>query len=109
MRDWDQLAFDLDAVIESPVTVSSRGKPKLVPLCGPCLAESVRWLDTSPATLLPRLGIAYGSGADYDVSETGMRERRSARHAEWLATVRFQRRLVAEGCRAGRHAGRGDG
>jgi hypothetical protein len=103
--DWDQLALDLDGANESPSTASSREKPKPLPLCGPCLAESMRWLDTSPVSLLPRLGIAYGSGADYDVSETGMRERRSARHAEWAATVRFQRRLVAEGCRAGRHSG----
>jgi hypothetical protein len=74
------------------------------PLCGPCSAESARWLDTSPATLLPRLSLAYGSGAVYDASPAGLRERRAARHAEWVATVRRQRQLVADGCRAGRHA-----
>ena len=74
------------------------------PLCGPCSAERDRWLDTTPATLLPRLGLAYGSGAAYDVSPAGLRKRRAARHAEWAATVRFQRQLVAQGCRAGRHA-----
>ncbi len=73
-------------------------------LCGPCTAESARWLDTSPATLLPRLGFAYGSGAAYDVSPAGVAERRRARHAEWAATVRRQRALVAAGCRAGHHA-----
>jgi len=94
MADWAQLALDLDDVSAPPAG----------PLCGPCSAESLRWLDTSPAAVIPRLGIAYGSGSAYDVSETGMRERRAARHAEWASTVRFQRRLVAEGCRAGRHA-----
>lgn len=73
-------------------------------LCGPCSAESLAWLETSPTTLIPRLGLAYGGGANYDVSAAGMRERRAARHAEWAATVRRQRALVAAGCRAGNHA-----
>ena len=73
-------------------------------LCGPCSAESVVWLDTSPATLIPRPGFVYGSGAAYDVSATGMHERRRARHDEWAATVRFQRALIVAGCRAGRHS-----
>lgn len=77
---------------------------RAAPLCGPCSAESGRWLDTSPATLLPRLGIAYGSGAAYDTSPAGIAERRSARHAEWAALVRHQRQFVADGCRTGRHA-----
>jgi len=76
----------------------------LPPLCGPCSAESARWLDTRPSVLLPRAGFAHGSGAAYDVSPAGLRDNGRARHAEWAATVRFQRRLVAEGCRAGRHA-----
>ena len=76
---------------------------RAAPLCGPCSVESSRWLDTTPATLLPRLGLAYGSGAAYDVSPAGLAEHRAARHAEWAATVRFQRQLVAEGCRAGKH------
>lgn len=74
------------------------------PLCGPCSAESGRWLDTSPATLLPRLSLAYGSGAAYDASPAGVRERRSARYADWAATVRRQREFIAAECRAGRHA-----
>lgn len=73
-------------------------------LCGPCSQESARWLDTSPSTLLPRLGFAHGSGAAYDVSAAGLRDKNRARHAEWAATVRFQRDLVATGCRAGNHA-----
>jgi len=103
MPHWQQPALDLYDVSEPPAT-ASRKKPAPVPLCGPCAAESLRWLDTNPTTLIPRIGIAFGSGTGYDVSETGMRERRTARHAEWATVVRFQRRLVAEGCRAGRHA-----
>ncbi len=76
------------------------------PLCGPCSEEMGRWLDTSPATLLPRLSFTYGSGAVYDVSPAGIRERRTARHAEWAATVRRQRALIAAGCRIGVHADR---
>jgi hypothetical protein len=75
------------------------------PVCGPCSAEMGRWLDTSPSTLLPRLGFAHGSGAAYDVSAAGLRDRRAARHEEWAATVRRQRALIREGCAAGRHAG----
>lgn len=46
------------------------------------------WLDTSPSTLLPRLGFAHGSGAAYDISPAGIRDRRAARHAEWRRTGR---------------------
>ncbi|AAT36758.1 Pas10 [Actinoplanes phage phiAsp2] len=73
-------------------------------MCGPCSEESGRWLDTSPSTLLPRLGFAHGSGAAYDVSAPGLAGRRRSRHEEWAATVRFQRALIREGCAAGRHA-----
>lgn len=73
-------------------------------LCGPCSVESGRWLDTTPSALLPRLSLAYGSGAAYDASPAGIRDRRSARHAEWAATVRRQRAFIAAGCRAGQHA-----
>lgn len=104
MADWDQ---DLDAA-GLPSSPPVEKKPAPVPLCGPCLAESWRWLDTNPMALHPRLGFAFGSGAVYDTSEGGMRDRLAARHAEWAALVRFQRRLVAEGCRAGRHAGASD-
>lgn len=103
MPAWHQPVLDLYDASE-PSTTASRQRPTPVPLCGPCWEESLRWLDTRPASLLPRVGLAHGSGAAYDVSETGMRERRAARHVEWATTVRFQRRLVAEGCRAGRHA-----
>lgn len=76
----------------------------LPPLCAPCSEESARWLDTRPSVLIPRPGFAHGSGAPYDVSRAGLRDKGRARHAEWSDTVRFQRRLVAAGCRAGNHA-----
>jgi hypothetical protein len=76
----------------------------LPPLCGPCQAERDRWLDTTPATLIPRPGFAHGSGAAYDVSAAGMAERRRARYEEWRRTVRHGREMVAVACRAGHHA-----
>lgn len=76
------------------------------PLCGPCAQESLAWLDTRPSELIPRFGIAYGSGADYDVSPAGIRDSRTARWREWAETVRFRRRLIAQGCRAGKHSTR---
>jgi hypothetical protein len=71
------------------------------PLCGPCQDERGRWLDYR---LPPALGIAHGSGAPYDVSAAGVRDRQAARSAEWRDTVRFQRDLIARQCRAGQHA-----
>jgi hypothetical protein len=79
-----------------------------VTLCAACSAESVAWLDTSPATLLPRLGIAYGSGAAYDNTLAGVVERRRMRHEEWAALVRRQRALIVAGCAAGHHSDRLD-
>lgn len=76
----------------------------LPPLCGPCRAERDRWLDTVPSTLIPRLGFAHGSGAAYDVSAAGLRDRRAARYEEWRRTVLHGREMVAVACRAGHHA-----
>jgi hypothetical protein len=76
----------------------------LPPLCGPCRAERDRWLDTSPSTLIPRPGFSHGSGAPYDVSAAGLRDRRGARYEEWRRTVQHGRRMVAVACRAGHHA-----
>lgn len=73
-------------------------------LCAACSSESVRWLDTRPSTLFPRAGFAHGSGAAYDVNIAGIRDARRARVMQWAATVRFQQRLIAEGCRSGIHA-----
>jgi hypothetical protein len=77
-------------------------------MCAACTRESEAWLDTSPASLLPRLSFTYGSGTPYDISPAGVTERRKARHAEWASLVRRQRALVAAGCRAGRHSNRVD-
>lgn len=77
---------------------------KLQPLCDLCSREMDRWLDTRPSTLFPRLSVAYGSGAAYDASMTGVRDNQAARHAQWVTTVRQQRTLIMVGCRAGRHA-----
>ncbi len=76
----------------------------LPPLCQPCQAVSLAWLDTSPSTLIPRLGFAHGSGAAYDVSAAGLRDRRAARYEEWRRTVQHGRAMVAQACRAGHHA-----
>lgn len=70
------------------------------PLCPPCAEASGRWLDYR---LPPVLGIAYGSGAPYDVSAAGIRDRRRSRFEEWRSTVRFHRDLIARTCRAARH------
>ena len=75
-------------------------------LCAECSAESARWLDTRPSTLIPRMGFAYGSGAAYDASAAGIADNRAAHHEQWVATVRYQRALIVAGCRAGRHGNR---
>lgn len=74
------------------------------PLCGPCSAESQRWLDTSPDTLIPRLSFTFGSGTAYDYTPAGVAERRRARYDEWRRTVQHGRRMIALACRAGYHA-----
>jgi hypothetical protein len=70
------------------------------PLCPPCSAARSAWLDYR---LPPVLGIAYGSGAPYDVSAAGVRDRRRSRFEEWRSTVRFNRDLIARHCRAAGH------
>ena len=69
-------------------------------LCPPCSAARSAWLDYR---LRPVLGIAHGSGAPYDVSAAGIRDRRRARFEEWRSTVRFNRDLIARQCRAAGH------
>lgn len=70
------------------------------PLCPPCQAERQRWLDYR---LPPVLAIAHGSGAPYDVSAAGLRDKRRSRFEEWRSTIRFQMDLIASQCRAARH------
>lgn len=70
------------------------------PLCPPCGAARLAWLDYR----LPRtFGFAYGSGAPYDVSAAGVRDRRRLRFEEWRSTVRFHTDLIARQCRAAGH------
>lgn len=73
-------------------------------LCATCQAESDRWLESSPSEVLPLLSIAYGSGAAYDTTGAGIRQRRSARWQQWRDLVVFQRNLIREGCASGHHA-----
>lgn len=69
-------------------------------LCRPCSLARAAWLDYR----LPRVpGIAYGSGAAYDTSTAGVRDRQRARFEQWRETIRFNQQLIAEQCRAGRH------
>lgn len=70
------------------------------PLCPPCRAASSAWLGYR---LPPALGIAYGSGADYDMSAAGIRDRRQARFELWRDTIRWNRDLIARTCRAAGH------
>lgn len=70
------------------------------PLCPPCRAASSAWLDYR---LPPVLGIAHGSGAPYDVSAAGIRDRQRGRFEEWRSTIRFNRDLIARTCRAAGH------
>ncbi len=74
--------------------------PALAPLCPPCREARSKWLDFR----LPRtLGIAHGSGAPYDVSSAGVRDRQRARFDEWRDTIRFNRDLIARTCRKAQH------
>ena len=72
----------------------------MTPLCGPCQASRAAWLDYR---LPPVFGIAHGSGAPYDVSAAGIRDRQRSRFDEWRSTVRFHRDLIARTCRAAGH------
>ena len=72
------------------------------PLCPPCRAARLAWLDYR----LPRVvAIAYGSGAPYDISPSGIRDRQRSRFEEWRSTVRFHMDLIANQCRAAGHVG----
>jgi len=72
----------------------------VTPLCPPCSAARAAWLDYRPP---PVRGFAHGSGAPYDVSAAGLRDRRRSRFEQWRSTVRFQMDLIAAQCRAARH------
>jgi len=76
----------------------------LPPICSPCQEERSRWLDTRPSQMLPRFGIAHGSGAAYDVSAAGIGDNRGSQYEQWRQLVRSQRDLIARTCREQRHA-----
>jgi hypothetical protein len=75
----------------------------VAPLCPPCIEKRMRWLDSNPLKVLPSFGIAYGSGALYDVSAAGVLDRRRARYEQWRALVREQMAGIASDCRKRGH------
>lgn len=76
----------------------------LAPICPPCTELRMKWLDSAPSQVLPTFGIAYGSGANYDISAAGLRDRGRSRHQQWSALVREQMAGVAASCRANNHS-----
>lgn len=74
--------------------------PVTPPLCAPCQDERSRWLDYR----LPAVpGFVHGSGARYDLSPAGIRDRQRARYEEWKSTIAFHRDLIARTCREQGH------
>lgn len=73
-------------------------KPRL---CAPCRDARLAWLDYR---LPPVPGFQHGSGAPYDTSPAGIRDRQRGRFEEWRTTVRFHMDLIARTCRTARHA-----
>ena len=74
------------------------------PICASCTELRMKWLDSKPSQLLPAFGIAHGSGADYDVSARGLRDRSRSRHQQWAALVREQMSAIATACRNAGHS-----
>lgn len=70
------------------------------PLCVPCRAARLSWLDYR---LPPVPGFQHGSGAPYDTSPAGIRDRQRGRFEEWRSIIRFHRDLIARTCRASGH------
>lgn len=69
-------------------------------LCPPCSAARMSWLDYR----LPRVsGFQHGSGAPYDTSAAGIRDRQRSRSEQWRSTVRFHMDLIARACRTAGH------
>lgn len=77
--------------------------PAEAEICDPCQEERLRWLDTKPSAVLP-FGIAHGSGAGYDVTAPGIRDRSRGQHEKWRVLVREQMALIAATCRAAGHS-----
>ncbi|GAA0550044.1 hypothetical protein GCM10010172_35130 [Paractinoplanes ferrugineus] len=72
------------------------------PLCPACQTQRSQWLDYRLPTAL---GFVHGSGAPYDVSPAGVRDRHRSRFQEWKDTIAFHRDLIARTCRAQGHTG----
>lgn len=72
--------------------------------CLTCRAEINRWLDSSPTTVLPRLGLG-GAGAAYDTTPAGVVGIRRARYEQWRTLVREQTALIRAYCAANHPAG----
>jgi hypothetical protein len=69
-------------------------------LCIPCAHAWGRWLDYR---LPPVLSITYGSGAAYDATPRGIRDREKARFREWRDTIRWHQDHIRELCEQGKH------
>jgi hypothetical protein len=69
-------------------------------LCGACRPAWLAWLDYR---LPPVLSISYGSGAAYDATPQGIRDRQASRFREWRDTIRWQQAHIEALCAAGNH------
>lgn len=76
----------------------------LAPLCGHCIGERMRWLDTTPQGLFPELAFVTQANAAYSFTPRGVADGLRYRAERWRRTVGFQMQLIADGCRAGVHA-----
>lgn len=76
------------------------------PLCPPCIDERNRWLDTKPQDISGGFGFILQAQVDtsYNRTPRGRNEPRRMRYERWRETVRFQRDLIANTCRARGHA-----
>lgn len=81
--------------------VAAGGNPSI---CRPCAELMGRWLDVKASDLRPGASFAHGSGAPYDVSASGLRDRLAGNGEVVRRLVRAQRAAVAASCRAGVHA-----
>jgi hypothetical protein len=74
-----------------------------VPICPPCQERRMAWLDSRPSKVLPVFGIAHGSGANYDITAEGIKDRSRSRHEQWRLLVREQMAGIADYCRRAGH------
>lgn len=81
--------------------VAADGNPSI---CRPCADLMGSWLDVKASDLRPGASFAHGSGAPYDASVAGLRDRLVGNGEALRRLVRTQRAAVAACCRAGVHA-----